>query len=151
MMHLQQVSVSEWCHKGPRQPQGWLTVTLLQNKINSIIKNFWYHIIYDYRTCTVTITCHVWHCTNNTWLAKISIGSITQRVCALKVIQLTVIRKWYVSNALKIEVSISLRDSTTSLLVVTDLWPTTPVLVYHFLSQLDTTCTYQPLQGINAE
>ena len=29
-----------------------------------------------------------------------------------------ILRKWYVSNALKIEVSISLRDSTTSLLVL---------------------------------
>ena len=61
------------------------------------------------------------------------------------------VRKWYVSNALKLEVSISLRDSTTSLLVLRDLWPTTLVfspLVYHFLSQLDT--TYQALQGINA-
>jgi len=63
-----------------------------------------------------------------------------------------VIRKWYVSNALKLEVSISLRDSTTSLLVLRDLRPTTLVLsppIYRFLSQLDT--TYQPLQGINAE
>ena len=60
-------------------------------------------------------------------------------------------KKWYVSNALKIEVFISLRDSTTSLLVLRDLWPTTPVLF--------TTCLpfskpirhhNHPLQGINA-
>ena len=65
---------------------------------------------------------------------------------------LPIIRKWYVGNALKIEVSISLRDSTTSLLVLRDLWPTTPVLF--------TTCLQfskpvrhhnHPLQGINAE
>ena len=61
------------------------------------------------------------------------------------------IRKWYVSNALKIEVSMSLRDSTTSLSVLRDLWPTMPVLL--------TTCLpfskpirhhNHPLQGIHA-
>jgi len=34
-----------------------------------------------------------------------------------------IIRKWYVSNALKIEVSVSLRD----------LWPTTPILLINHL------------------
>ena len=53
----------------------------------------------------------------------------TKNTPHIVVLLLTHITKWYVSNALKLEVSISLRDSTTSLLVLRDLWPTTPVLL----------------------
>ena len=43
-------------------------------------------------------------------------------------------------SSIKIEVSILLRDFTSSLLALRHLWPTLPIfspLVYHFLNQLD--------------